>query len=228
MKKYSLRTIIIISLVIFIFPAWAQVEVDLGAIGGVNLSTLSIDPNQGLDISSRTGFAFGAVLVLNLNPMVAIQIEPKYIQSGANVSAEEDGLKIEGSFRGTYTNTPLLLKLSFGTGTFKPYIIAGGYSGILLSAKRKIDKATLDGQDVTNQIPSDERETDIKEQTKALDMGLNFGAGVTIPAGNIQLLFQADYSLGLVNINDDPEDPDTKIKNRGIQLKAGLVFPIGR
>jgi hypothetical protein len=57
---------------------------------------------------------------------------------------------------------------------------------------------------------------------------LNFGAGVSFPMGSNTLMLEAMYSLGLSDINDDPDDPDTKIKNKGIQIKAGITFPLGQ
>lgn len=60
-----------------------------------------------------------------------------------------------------------------------------------------------------------------------MDFGLGFGAGVSFPLGTNALFVEGRYALGLSNINDDPEDPDTQIKNKGIQVIAGITFPLG-
>lgn len=71
-------------------------------------------------------------------------------------------------------------------------------------------------------------EVDIKDETKSIDFGLGFGAGVSFPAGNNSLFVEGRYALGSTNLNDDPEDSETSIKTRGIQVMAGVTFPLGQ
>lgn len=77
--------------------------------------------------------------------------------------------------------------------------------------------------DVTNLIPSDEREQLL--ETKSTDFILNFGGGVLIPAGKVNIFIEGQYNLGLTDLNDEPND-DMKIKSTGIQIKAGVLFPL--
>jgi hypothetical protein len=231
MKKLSI-VIAVFLLVFLTLPTMGQPQ--LGIVAGVNLANASIDPSEGANLSNRTGFAVGAVAVFPLSPMLAIQLEPTYMQKGAGYDVqteiydEENNQFIEGKVEGTlkadYIDIPVLVKLSFGESTTKPYIMAGPYLGFLLSAKNIFDKFTPTGGSA---ITIDE-EQDIKDETKSTDFGLNFGAGVSFPMGNNTLMLEAMYSLGLSNINDDSEDPDTKIKNKGIQIKAGITFPLGQ
>ncbi len=171
---------------------------------------------------------FGGILFYSFSPIFGLQVEPAYVQKGAtvDVSLTEQGMtmKQEGTLSGDYLDIPVLVKASFGDGPVKPYLLAGASVAFLLGdAKIEIDKATINGVDVTNEIPSEERE-DIVE-TKSTDLILNFGAGVLVPAGQVNIFVEGQYNLGLTDVNDDPND-DMKIKTTGIQIKAGVLFPL--
>jgi hypothetical protein len=117
-----------------------------------------------------------------------------------------------------------LLKASFGEGPVKPYLLAGASVAFLMGdAELELDKATVDGVDVTDMIPSDERTQ--KLETKSTDFILNFGGGVLIPVGQVNIFAEAQYNLGLTDVNDEPDD-DMEIKTTGIQIKAGVLFPL--
>jgi hypothetical protein len=127
-----------------------------------------------------------------------------------------------------YIDIPIMLKASLGNGPVKPYLLAGASAAFLLGdATSEIDKATLDGQDVTSMIPDDERVDTL--QIKSSDFTLNFGAGVIIPLGVVNIFVEGQYNLGLSDINDEdpmPGEPEMTIKSTGIQAKVGVLFPI--
>lgn len=204
MKKFSLLLVVIFAL-FMVMPAGAQNRI--GIAGGLNLANVSVDPEiEGLDYSNRTGFGFGGVLDLSLSENVALHFEPLYLQKGSKLEAGGEEAKVKLS----YIEVPALFKLALGTSTTRPYLMAGPTIGFLLSAK-----------------VSNGEEVDIKDDTKSIDIGLGFGAGVSFPAGNNSVFVEGRYALGLTNINDDPDDPDTEVKNKGIQVIAGITFPLG-
>ncbi len=108
-----------------------------------------------------------------------------------------------------------MLKYAFGTGDTKPYIMAGPTIGFNLSAKQKIT------------LGSDSDEEDIKDDISSTDFGLGFGGGVNFHTGNNSIFVEVRYNIGLTNINDDSDDPDTEIKTKGIKIFAGIIFPLG-
>jgi hypothetical protein len=55
--------------------------------------------------------------------------------------------------------------------------------------------------------------------------GVGFGGGVSFPAGANAIFVQGRYTLGLADINNDPEGPETKIKTSSIQIMARIIFP---
>jgi len=160
--------------------------------------------------------------------VLGLQVEPAYVQKGASIEQTEieegNTIKIEATLAADYIDIPVLLKASFGDGPVKPYVLAGASVAFLLGdAMLEIDKTTLNGDDVTSQIPSDEREQKI--ETKSTDFILNFGGGVIIPLGQVNIFIEGQYNLGLTDVNDEPDDI-TEIKTTGIQIKAGVMFPL--
>jgi hypothetical protein len=226
MKNLFLLSLIVL-LTLFIPPLNAQVQ--LGLQAGTNLGDVSLDPTpEGATTGMRAGIMFGGVLFYSFSPIFGLQVEPAYVQKGAtvDVSLTEQGMTMiqEGTLSGDYLDIPVLLKASFGDGPVKPYLLAGASVAFLLGdAMLEIDKATINGVDVTSMIPSDEREDTVK--TKSTDFILNFGGGVIIPLGKVNIFIEGQYNLGLTDVNDEPND-NMKIKTTGIQIKAGVLFPL--
>ena len=205
MKKLFLLSLIVL-LTLIISPLNAQVQ--LGLQAGTNLGDVSLDPTpEGVTTGMRAGIMFGGILFYSFSPIFGLQVEPAYVQKGATVDVSTE--QLEGTITGDYIDIPVLLKASFGDGPVKPYLLAGASIAFLLGdAKIEIDNA-----------PEETLET------KSTDFILKFGAGVLIPAGQVNIFVEGQYNLGLTDVNDDPND-DMKIKTTGIQIKAGVLFPL--
>ncbi len=203
MKKMIILAVAMFTL-ITVLPANAQVN--LGVVGGLNLAKVSFDPDpDGVDLSNRTAFGIGGVLNFGLGETLALQLEPMFLQKGAKATGQ--GITGETELKASYIEVPAMLKFAFGSGDTKPYVIAGPTIGYLLSAKQD--------------------ETDIKDDVKSIDFGLTFGGGVSLPMGNNTVFVEGRYSFGLADINDDSDPDADKIKTKGIQIMAGITFPLG-
>ena len=206
----------------------------IGLFGGVNLAKVDVDIKDGeqqIETNNKAGFALGGVVCLSLANNIALQIEPAYMQKGSKVIVEwlENGssFKMDQTFKTNYIDIPLLLKVSLGQGNTRPYLLAGGSIAFKTGdAKVKVDKVTVDGRDVTSLLSSEERE--IEWKIKSTDFGLNFGAGVIFPVATYHLFLEGQYNLGLTNINDEDNADEGTLKTKGIQIKAGLLFSLGR
>lgn len=230
MEKNKL-ILIIFYLIIFVIPGFSQIQI--GPLVGTNLSGLSIDPDvQGRNINTKTGFTAGAVIIYNFSSMFGIQLEPAYTQRGASIySAQTDVgliLEIEQTIEMDYIDIPVLFKVSFDGNFIKPYLLAGANIEFPLeNTKVRIDKVIANGEDVTSIIPSEVIEQELKNES--IDYGLNFGAGISLPLGSIDMFFQAQYNLGLSDINDEAPQEGVEqgvIKNKGFQLKAGVLLSL--
>ncbi len=221
--------ILLASLLTFLVSS-INAQIKLGLQGGVNLADVNADQlPTGWETSTRTGFMVGGIFNYSFFPILSLQAEPAFIQKGAAIDATttENGvnIKFKATYSANYIDVPVLLKATFGKGPVKPFVLAGASIAFLLGdVKLTLDKATLaDGQDVTSQIPSSEKEQ--IQKGKSTDFILNFGGGVMIPVGPIDIFIEGQYNLGIQNINDEPND-NTKIKNKGIQIKAGALYAL--
>ncbi len=226
MKKFYS---IVLTFLFAFFIVTANAQVKLGLQAGINLADVNVDPlPTDYETSMRVGFMVGGILNFNFSPLLGLQIEPAYIQKGASVdiSTTESGTsyKAEGTYSADYLDIPVLLKVSLVNQQLKPFLTAGVSLAVLLGdVKLNLDKITMNGQDVTSQVPSSQKEQ--IQKGKSTDFILNFGGGVLIPLEQVELLIEAQYNLGISNVNDEPND-DSEINTRGIQIKAGVLFPL--
>lgn len=205
MKKTA-AVLIMLTALLFMSNGVAQVQ--LGLQAGANFANVTQDPEQeGIELNTKTGFLIGGVLFYSFSPMWGLQVEPAYVQKGAKVDISI--FNEEATLTANYIDIPVLLKASFGDGPVKPYLLAGA------SVAFKLGDAMLEFSDGT--------EDTVK--TKSTDFILNLGGGVIIPLGKVNIFIEGQYSLGLTDVNDDPDD-NTEIKTTGIQIKAGVMFPL--
>ena len=232
------KTVIILILVFtcfFVSSGFAQFQI--GPIVGANLSGLSIDPDIQGNINTKTGFAAGAVIIYNFTSMFSLQLQPTYMEKGAklHIPYTDFGLilEVEQTIEVNYIDIPVLFRVSFGEDFIKPYILAGGYIAFPLEdGKTSLDNLIGNGQDITELLPEevlDQFKPVLK--TNSVDYGLNFGAGIDFPLGIIDLFLEAQYSLGLNKLTDEeffifPDILNPEIKNKGFQIKAGLLFSL--
>jgi hypothetical protein len=201
MQKMTVFLAVLITL-FMVLPTSAQVH--LGILGGLNVADCNVDPDEGLDYYSRTGFGAGAVLGYSFSEYIILDLEPMYLEKGTKTEELEINLEL----RYTYIELPLMFKYAFDTVT---YIMAGPTIGWNMSAKVT---GSEDG------VPID---ADTKGETTSVDLGLGFGAGWILPTRNFSIFLEARYVLGLTDVSENTDS----IKHNGIQIFAGITFPIG-
>ncbi len=214
---------------IFLFissTAFAQLPFKLGVKAGINFSSVSYNPDLPSIISNsgHTGFLFNAIFEMGFIPMLALQVEPGYIQGGAEISgpifADNLGQRVSGKITSkvSYLEIPILLKLKIPIPVgVSPYVYAGPDIAFLLSSNET---------DEPNGYPSNE--SDQKDFTSSTNFGLDLGAGVGIDLVPLTtLILDIRYSLGLSNILNDKgqqQNQNETIKLRGFQIAAGVMF----
>ena len=199
---------VIIVLAIAIQPIFAQDDaMQFGVKAGLNLANISFDPEiEGLSFDAATKFGVGGIILYPLSEVLDLQVEAMYLLKGSKSKIE--GFDDDFEFNLAYLSVPVMGRYNLGSGDTSPYIAVGPEFGFLLSAKSKFG----------------DEEEDLKDTTKSIDLGLNIGAGVSMDMGTMPVFAEVRYSLGLSDINDDPDDPDTSIKTTGIQLFVGMMF----
>ncbi|RMF61253.1 MAG: PorT family protein [Calditrichaeota bacterium] len=213
MAKRMLYLVLLCSL--FATQAKSQPRHELGLIGGLNLANLASDEMEelGFDLSSRALFGVGAVADVGLSQRLSLHLGSMYLAKGSKTPDNEDP-DVEIKVRLTYLEFPFMLKYTFGRAAARPYVLAGPTLGFRLTAKSHFSGPGIDEED------------SIKGETKPVDFGFGFGAGVRIPMGNAHLFLETRYRLGLTDIDDTEED--ISLKTRDVQIMTGVTFPIGR
>ena len=216
MKNHIFLFFVSILFLAFCGAANAQTN-QIGFIAGINIANLEEEDS---DFSSLTGFGFGGVLDFALGDKFSLCLQPMYLQKGAS---EEEG-EVTLEIKMTYIEIPILFKFYLGSGDTKPYLMAGPTIGINLSSDMEMSSG---GMSV---------EVDFSNVTETLDYGLAFGGGVSFPVGTNSLLFiEAKYVLGLADIVKEGEVElggetlqveDAEVKTSGIQIMAGMTFPL--
>jgi len=214
-------------------------QFQIGPLVGANLSGLSIEPDSLFtgNINTKVGLIAGISIVYNFTPMFSVQIEPAYMEKGAVIYTPYTDfgliLEIEQTVDVNYIDIPVLFRVSFGEDFIKPYILAGGYIAFPIGdSQTSLNNLTGNGQDITELLPDETLDLFKPELiTNSVDLGLNFGAGISFPLGIIDLFLEAQYSLGLTNLTDEefflfPELLNPDIKNKGFQIKAGVLFTL--
>jgi hypothetical protein len=193
------RVLLYLSCIMFgaIVAATAQNRVDIGLIGGLNISDAIIEDDAGDDpeTSSVNEYGIGIQAELQIHNNVAL---------GANILYLRKGVKVETSDPLTfnvwagYIEVPLYVKYSFGT-TIRPYVMAGPSLGFLLNSEVDVPFGglTFNG--------------DFKPVLKNMEFSVLFAVGVTAPVWIGQAFIQGRYVYGFQDM----------IKGGTILLKAG-------
>ncbi len=198
----------------------AQMQFSIGPKFGLNMSTLSVDPDpyQGVTTITKGGrmnIMFAAQVQMMFARMFGVKIEPGYTTKSARWEDNQGGKR---TISVSEIQIPILFLVSFLQGTVEPYTFVGPNLGIVASAS---DKTETQGgtQDV-----------DIKSNVSGLDFAMDFGGGTKFKITN-QVAITGDirYSLGLSNLDArqipaGATAPSTK--SRGFQIQFGALFSL--
>jgi len=185
---------------------------DLGIKAGVNLATLN---GEGSSPGRRTGFIGGVHLTISL-PNSMFYFQPEILYSMKGFSESQDG--ISATLALDYIDVPVLVGVRFPTGgSVTPRIFAGPQASFNTSCKLKGDQ---DGDSASIDCDSDLVGEFFGAKSVLFD--LLFGAGVDFDMGNLDIVFDARYDLGLT---DALELGSSKMS--AWQFLAGVAFPLG-
>ena len=206
MRQDRFLTIAFLTMLVAI-PLKAQWEV--GGLIDFNFASLNVNPGSSSeDYSSRFGFGLGVVVDYPLTGQLDLHAEPMFLQKGGKIDITSEVVV----FKLNYLEIPLMLRYTFEyDASFLPYAMAGPSIGLLTSAKYDNNEGTVQ---------------DEKDSTKGIDLGVGFGGGVKLPHGNKTFFAELRYVFGLVDINKEANE--STVKNRGLQVVAGVTFPVGQ
>ncbi len=219
---------ICLCILVFLIPVSLHSQINLGVLGGLNLSDAKIEDNTGseFETSGQTGFVGGLLLEKSFTENIRLGVNVLYMRHGVKVKTIED---LEFDVRASYIEVPLYLKWSFGSEV-RPHLFIGPNIGFLLNSDVEVELA---GVNFTG---------DFSTVLKNLNFSLIVGAGVDIPIARGNLFIQASYLHSFYDImkggvielkagetlrQEATTDEGDKIFTRGFQFMAGYTFPLG-
>jgi hypothetical protein len=167
----------------------AQAQTAMGLKAGVTITTFT---GPGADATGvgpdyRMGVAGGGYLNYALTPSLSFQPEAYFAMKGAKYDMSGD----KYDFKLTYLQVPLLLVVQPPAGN--TFFFAGPDLGIKLSAKASFESPAIS-------------ETSDWEGIRSLDLGLTFGAGLSLAPYSLE----ARYTMGLSELGDESDSITSK------------------
>jgi hypothetical protein len=191
----------------------SKLGLQLGPVAGVTVFTFGGSDASGT--KSRTGFYAGVALRVPLSPTTFVEPQLLYFQEGAKSTAVDSQLgTIEGTFKFTYLELPVLLGLNLGRGGYGGHLFAGPAFGLKVGCDIE---ASAQGLSASSPC------SDAGITVKSLDFGVTGGGGFSFPLGPGTASIDARYTLGLTAITDG-----SNVKNEGFSVGAGFTLPLGR
>jgi len=162
----------------------AHAQIDLGVKGGINFSTLSNYPTS----KFKVDYSLGGYANYEITDQFSFQPEILYSKQGA-------GLKTNSNAKSRLVthniNIPLMGRYEIMDGFNVEF---GPQLGFLVSAQQKIKDGKTDIK------------TNVTDNFKTFDFGLNFGAGYKI---SDEIEINARITKGLTDINHNPDGRKT-------------------
>jgi len=84
-------TSIVVAAMLVLFASPLQAQWNIGGVIGINLASISVDPEPSSeDYSGRIGFGFGVVLDRELSGQIDLHFEPMFLQKGSTIGEAGD------------------------------------------------------------------------------------------------------------------------------------------
>ncbi len=208
----------------------SQAQFRFGPQVGLNVSSLKVEDDQGMDIKSKIGLSIGAIAEYGLGETMALQSGLIYSSKGSTYeesATESDGMggeisvKMDGTVAINYLEIPVNFKYYIPAGSTKVILSAGPYVAFAMGGKYDMDMTmSYMGVSMTENESEDLNFGSSEEDDfSSTDFGLNLGAGIEIK----NFVISAQYGLGLKNI-DAVEVDGQSTKNNNLSFSVAYMF----
>ena len=220
--KTSIETMCLFIALTFTISYLPAQNTSFGGRIGINSATVDIEDPSGLSVqpNSRVGLDIAAVVNVGVTEAFSIQPELHFIQKGFKLKLDFFGDEEETNTNLNYLEIPVLAKYAFGSESIQGFILGGPALGFGLSGKTKFKSSGQEDKEDVN-FGSNE------DELKTVDFGLAIGGGLGIPASTGLFFIDVRYLLGLANLSNEEGTGASTLKNRGVNVALGILFPIG-
>jgi hypothetical protein len=181
----------------------AHAVMDVSVVGNINAMNLTYDPAPTTKPTAKVGLGIGGLVSFDLGNSLALE-------SGLLLTSRSVGGTDDSSINFSYLQLPVVAKywvmpqLNFNAGLY----YAMGLGDITAkSASGASTDATYKSQGLSSS-----------------DFGVILGTGVKVPAGAFSIVGNANYLIGLTNLND--VGGTATVNWGGFQFQAGVSFGI--
>ena len=147
---------------------------------------------------------------------LGLQVDVLVVTKGSETDEFSDG---SAEVKLNYIEVPVQLVLSYGIKSTRPYFMFGPSVSFEIGCGLEVDVDDADNPE------ADCDDAEFFERDSP-DFGIAGAAGVTIPLGPGDILFEARYTHGLTNIYEESAD-DNEVKNRSFAIFGGYSIPLG-
>jgi hypothetical protein len=198
-----------VSLVAVARPAGAQERAAVGAQVGYSRADLT---GQEADlVESRQGAITGVYLHLPMNRVMSVRPEILFSLKGGRTLVLIEETIAEVDIELAYLELPLLARLTWPRGRFRPAVFGGPSAGLQI------------GCDFLFVLPTDSLRRTCGEDditgVREWDFGWIAGAAIEMHLPRTTLALQGRYSSGFRSVLDNVD-----LKNRGMAVLFGLTF----
>ena len=192
-KLFTILTVVVLSTTM----SFAQVQ--FGGTAGLNMANVSGDDMEG---DMKIGMHVGVSAAFELSDAMTLKTGALYSTKGTQ--DEESGMKM--SYNLSYIEIPVNLSFSVSD---QISLMAGPYIGLLMGAEVEVSGTggLFDGT------------IDMKDDTRAMDFGINVGAGFAVTEA---ISINVGYQMGLASLDSEG---DSNSKNSNIHL--GMTYSFG-
>ena len=193
------------------------------------------------EIQNKAGYVAGIGFETKAYKSLSVSAAFNYTQLGYTDKDKRSNWLQKREYSLDYLTVPVALKYNIlhkDLSTF--YLSFGGYSGVFLDGK--LTTETESPQEVPNYYSSeDEIRVNDRHTFDRFDWGVNFGCGIEFQFLRSDFILDANYALGLANVQEQYESGIMKVgstrwyydlgtlggngKNKFFSLSLGYVLP---
>jgi hypothetical protein len=209
----------------------------IGVKAGYGISNFQAITNADVKFAETTfdNVSYGLLAGYKLNSLLSVQLEGNYAQYGAHKIATSyiysSGSPVLANIGANSVidhvdmdlynvDVPLTVKLSFGEGSFSPYIYGGVNLGINVSAKTSIIRKVTFNDVISYRTSTD----NITPRIIQNEFAPVVGGGVLIKMFNLTFCGDVRYKRGFTNLSN--VDNHLGYTNNALWVSAGVIFSL--
>jgi hypothetical protein len=200
--------------VVLLLPCALSGQTRFGIRAGMDLANRSQSESlpSGLSSSLRNGLIIGVTLQQGITQSISVSAEPTYIQKGQVITGSTNNLYQTLTAKAAYIEIPVSAKMRLSDGLVSPYLTAGPFFSVLLSAG---------GTTEFNGLQSDWGNQ--KNIYQSIELGIQGGIGAQYHfATDISFLAEVNYSHGLTPILKEPFNQS--LRSYGFLFMLGAIY----